>query len=229
MDVHRMLWCLNDLQQQPGWTNLKYSVEDVQTLLGQTIKTLIITMPNAEQLVRLYGNVVHADCTFGLLLSGQKTMGLVVIDGENKSRLLSVSCSPGHTQKDWEDLFNRTGSLTKHAKQVVLHCDGEVQIKNAFYASTVLSKKTKQTCAWHSQLSSVNDRSESGSIYGTRAGKQFHQMCSSASCEAEFRDKCESLASQQALNSHLILKPIPTPQTCERHQTCLLITWCMFV
>ena len=197
MDIHRMLWYLNDLQQQPGWRGLKYSVEDCQTLLGQTIKTLVITMPNAEELVKQYGNVVHADCTFGLLLSGQKTMGLVVVDGENKARVLSVTSSPGHTQKDWEDLFNRTAHLTKRAKAMIVHCDGEVQIKTAFYTCEVFSKKTKQTGAWHSQLSSVNDKSESGAIYGQQAAKKFHYWCAPASCEAEFRDKCERLATQQ--------------------------------
>ena len=34
MDIHQMLWCLNDLQQQSGWKNLKHSVETIQTLLG---------------------------------------------------------------------------------------------------------------------------------------------------------------------------------------------------
>ena len=86
--------------------------------------------------------------------------------------------------------------LCYRATHVSMHCDGEDAIKKAFHLSKVFSKLTKQVCVRHAMWSSA-DATEAGQTYGKQQAKKYHNYCATASCEAEFRDRCEELASKQ--------------------------------
>lgn len=71
LDLHHMMQMLCILKRRPGWETLSYVPEFVTTSTGATtIHSIVITFPNAERLVRLYGHCIHTDATFGVLIYG---------------------------------------------------------------------------------------------------------------------------------------------------------------
>ena len=72
LDVLQALWHLRDLQSRKGWGSLDYKPEFIRIAGGLTMKSLHVTMPHADELVKKFGHVVHCDCTFGTLIYGHK-------------------------------------------------------------------------------------------------------------------------------------------------------------
>lgn len=71
LDLHHMMQMLCILKRRSGWETLSYVPEFVTTSTGATtINSIVITFPNAERLVRLYGHCIHTDATFGVLIYG---------------------------------------------------------------------------------------------------------------------------------------------------------------
>ena len=123
-------------------------------------------------------------------------MATSVVDAEGNIRLLSFAIQPGHTKEDWLNLFNKTRSLCTRAETAICHCDGEIAIKNAFYASDVFSTCTKQTCVRHAAWSMAASKPAGQSTsFGAQASESFHAKCMPASCRQEYMDACTELAS----------------------------------
>ena len=109
MDVQHVLWSLAELAGQERWESLDYKIEMMEIPTGRTLKSLVLTMPDWQELLELYGTTMHVDCTFGVLIyPGYKLMGIAVVDAEGKTRVLAYMVAPGHTMQDWLDLFNKT-------------------------------------------------------------------------------------------------------------------------
>ena len=103
-------------------------------------------------------------------------MAVMVVDSECQARTLSFHVSPGHTEEEWQQMFDNTKSLVARAECVVCHCDGEDAIKDAFYNSKVMSAKTKQTCTKHANWTDAKST-------GAENSDNFHNTCAGASCE----------------------------------------------
>ena len=105
------------------------------------------------------------------------------MDPENQVRLVKFSISPGHTLLEWTALFDSTEALVKNANCAVCHCDGEPEIKKAFYASQVMSTKTKQTCFRHASWTLATK-------CGVATAENFYSQCAGASCEEVYYCMC---------------------------------------
>ena len=124
-------------------------------------------------------------------------MATSVVDAEGNIRLLSFAIQPGHTEEDWLNLFNKTRSLCRRAETAICHCDGEVAIKNAFYASDVFSTCTKQTCVRHGAWSMAASKpAGQSSTIGSKVSESYHAKCMPASCQEEYMDACTEVATK---------------------------------
>lgn len=70
LDLHHMMQTLHYLKKRDGWQSLHYMPDFVKTMRGTTLRSIVITLPNAARLVDLYGHCIHTDATFGVLIYG---------------------------------------------------------------------------------------------------------------------------------------------------------------
>ena len=72
LDVHQIVWTLRELKNQPGWETLSYIPEQIETATGTTLCNLVVILPKAKRLAKLFGNIIHVDCTSNTLSCGHK-------------------------------------------------------------------------------------------------------------------------------------------------------------
>ena len=72
LDVHQIIWTLRELKNQPGWETLSYIPEQIETATGTTLRSLVVILPKAKRLAKLFGDIIHVDCTSDSLSCGHK-------------------------------------------------------------------------------------------------------------------------------------------------------------